>query len=82
MTTFPFGSFTLIFDAGKEDAFATLGFESNDCDRDFRIVVQRGATIIEPPTDKLWGVRTAYFKGPGELRFEIEGPIASRCVAP
>ena len=29
------------------------------------------------PTDKAWGVRTAYFKGPGELKFEIEGPITN-----
>ncbi len=24
------------------------------------------------------GVRTAYFKGPGELKFEIEDPITNR----
>lgn len=29
-------------------------------------------------TNKPWGVRTAYFKGPGELKFEIEGPIENR----
>jgi catechol 2,3-dioxygenase-like lactoylglutathione lyase family enzyme len=26
--------------------------------------------------EKEWGVRTAYFKGPGALKFEIEGPVA------
>lgn len=37
--------------------------------------VERGAAVLEPPTNKAWGVRTAYFKGPGELKFEIEGPV-------
>jgi hypothetical protein len=69
-----FNSLTLIFDAAKEDVSATVGFESDDCDRDFRTVVERGAITLEPPTNKAWGVRAAYFKGPGELKFEIEGP--------
>jgi len=77
MATFGFESITLIFDAAKDDVSATVGFESDDCDRDFRTVVQRGAIALEPPTNKPWGVRTAYFKGPGELKFEIEGPVAS-----
>jgi hypothetical protein len=54
------------------------GFESDNGDRDFKAVVERGAVVLEPPTDKEWGVRTANFKGPGELKFEIEGPIAIR----
>jgi catechol 2,3-dioxygenase-like lactoylglutathione lyase family enzyme len=77
LATFPFGSLTLIFDAGDGDAAATVGFESDDCDRDFQAVVGRGAIALEPPTNKDWGVRTAYFKGPGELKFEIEGPITA-----
>ena len=78
MATFSFNSLTLIFDAADDDASATMGFESDDCDRDFQSVVERGAIALEPPTNKDWGVRTAYFKGPGELKFEIEGPIANR----
>lgn len=78
MATFSFNSITLIFDAANDDVSATVGFESDDCDRDFRAVVERGATALEPPANKAWGVRTAYFKGPGELKFEIEGPIAGR----
>jgi catechol 2,3-dioxygenase-like lactoylglutathione lyase family enzyme len=78
MATFSFNSLTLIFDRAQDDASATVGFESDDCDRDFRAVIERGAIALEPPTNKDWGVRTAYFKGPGALRFEIEGPIASR----
>ena len=74
MATLSFPALTLILDSGKDDVPATVGFESDDCDRDFRTVVERGAVIIERPTNKEWGVRTAYFKGPGELKFEIEGP--------
>ncbi len=55
-----------------------MGFESDDCDRDFRAVIERGGIALEPPTNKDWGVRTAYFKGPGELKFEIEDPITNR----
>ena len=77
MATFSFNSLTLIFDRANDDVSATVGFESDDCDRDFRAVVERGAIALERPTNKDWGVRTAYFKGPGELRFEIEGPIAN-----
>ena len=75
MATFSFNSLTLIFDTASDDVSATVGFESDDCDRDFRTVVELGAVAIEPPTNKAWGVRTAYFKGPADLKFEIEGPI-------
>jgi hypothetical protein len=46
------------------DSPATLGFESDDCDRDLEMVLSRGAVSIEVPVNKEWGVRTAYFKGP------------------
>ena len=78
IATFIFGAMTIIIDAGPADSPATLGFESGDCDQDFRSVVERGAVALEPPTNKPWGVRTAYFKGPGELKFEIEGPVTNR----
>ena len=78
MATFSFNSLTLIFDAASDDTPAIVGFESDDCDRDFRLLVERGAIVIEPPTNKNWGVRTAYLKGPGELKFEIEGPIVKQ----
>ena len=78
MATFAFDSFTIIVDAASDDAPATVGFESDDCDRDFRAVVERGAIALEPPTNQEWGVRAAYFRGPGALRFEIEGPVAGR----
>ena len=77
MATFSFNSMTVIFDVASDDVSATVGFESADCDRDFQTVVERSAIALDPPTNKEWGVRTAYFKGPGELKFEIEGPIAN-----
>jgi catechol 2,3-dioxygenase-like lactoylglutathione lyase family enzyme len=76
MATIPFGSFTLILDAAETDSCATIGFESDDCDRDYRSAIERGAVPIEPPSNKAWGVRAAYVQGPGGLRFEIEGPPA------
>ena len=77
VATFSFNSMTLIFDETDTDVSATVGFESRDCDRDFEAVLQRGAVPIERPTNKPWGVRTAYFRGPGQLRFEIEAPIGN-----
>src|SRR5215475_2011002 len=55
MAAFSLGAFTLIFDAAEEDVVATVGFESEDCDRDFRTLVERGAVSIAAPTDKDWG---------------------------
>jgi len=75
IATFIFGAMTMIIDAAPADSPATIGFESDDCDRDFEMVVSRGAVSIEPPANKEWGVRTAYFKGPGAIKCEIEGPV-------
>jgi catechol 2,3-dioxygenase-like lactoylglutathione lyase family enzyme len=77
MATLIFNSFTIILDAGDADVPVTLGFESDDCDRDFQTMIDRGVIAIARPTNKEWGVRTAYFKGPGALKCEIEGPIAN-----
>jgi predicted enzyme related to lactoylglutathione lyase len=76
MATLAFDAFVLILDSAGSDSPATIGFESNDCDRDFRAVVERGAVPIEPPSDKPWGVRCAYLQGPGALKFEIEQPLS------
>jgi len=77
MATFAFDSFILIIEAASDDAPATVGFECDDCDRDFRAVVERGAIALEPPTNQEWGIRAAYFRGPGSLELEIEGPVAN-----
>ena len=52
IAVFSFGAFTVILDAASVDAPATLGFQSDDCDRDFRAVVERGAMALEPPSNK------------------------------
>lgn len=76
----PFGPIQLVLDASNRDSVATLGFDSDDCDRDCRSVAERGATIIEQPADRPWGVRVAYIKGPGSLTLEIEQPLAEAPV--
>jgi len=75
MATLQFGAFLLILDVAAEDSPATLGFESDDCDRDYRTVIARGAVPLEAPANRTWGVRAAYLQGPGGLKFEIEGPL-------
>ena len=45
--------------------------------RDFQAVIGRGAALIEEPVNKDWGIRTAYFKGPGAIKCVIEEPIAN-----
>ena len=77
IATFIFAAMTIIINAGPVDTPATLGFESDDCDRDFGMVVSRGAVSVETPLNKEWGVRTAFFKGPGEIKCEIEGPVVT-----
>jgi catechol 2,3-dioxygenase-like lactoylglutathione lyase family enzyme len=75
MATLLFDEFTLILDSAEIDSPATIGFESDDCDRDYRGAVERGAVPLEPPDNKSWGIRCAYLQGPGRLKFEIEGPL-------
>src|SRR5436305_710716 len=74
MATICCSSFTLILDAADEDSVATIGFQTEDCDDDFRSVVERGAVVVDAPSDKPWGARTAHVQGPGQLTFELEGP--------
>ena len=72
MASFHQDGFTFIVDVSENDVSCTLGFESSNCDDDFKSVTDKGATVIEEPNDKPWGVRAAYIKGPGALTFEIE----------
>jgi hypothetical protein len=75
MATLQFGAFILILDAATEDSPATLGFQSDDCDRDYQGVIARGAESVAAPMNQPWGTRAAYLRGPGRLKFEIEGPL-------
>ena|SRR2546423_1501682 len=70
-----FGDFGVILDAASTNSLGTLGLDSNDCDADYAEIVARGATPIEPPTDRPWGARVAYLKGPADLIVEIEQPL-------
>jgi catechol 2,3-dioxygenase-like lactoylglutathione lyase family enzyme len=72
MASLPLGSFWLFLDSADKDTAATVGFETNDCDRDYKALVKRGAKGLEEPADRSWGARTAYIQGPGQLRFELE----------
>ena len=75
MAIFTLGQFELFLDAGSDDSCATIGFVSDDCDRDYNRVVARGAETVNAPEDKPYGSRAAYLKGPGSLTFEIEQPL-------
>jgi catechol 2,3-dioxygenase-like lactoylglutathione lyase family enzyme len=63
---------SLILDTAAEDSAITIGFTSDSCDRDYRAAAERGAETLEEPTDRPWGVRAAYIRGPGKITFEIE----------
>jgi uncharacterized glyoxalase superfamily protein PhnB len=75
MAIFAIGDFSLFVDAEGHDSRATVGFVSDDCDRDYRRVVDRGAESVSAPEDKPYGSRAAYVKGPGAMTFEIEQPL-------
>lgn len=72
----PFGPIQLVLDVSDQDSLATLGFASDNCERDCQSVVERGATVLEQPADRSWGVRVAYIKGPAGLTLEIEQPLS------
>ena len=72
MAVFTFNEASLIFDKSDVNTDLTIAFNSENCDKDFAKIVERGAEIIESPSDKDWGVRVAYIKGPGSATIEIE----------
>lgn len=72
MAIFSLGSVTMLLEISDHDIPCIIGFASENCDMDYKKVMQRGAISLEEPTDKKWGVRMACIKGPGMLKFEIE----------
>ena len=72
MVWLSFGELGVILDAAPDDSVVTIGFDSQDCDADYRLVTSRGAETLDAPQDKPWGTRTAYLKGPGGIIVEIE----------
>ena len=77
MAIYAVGDFSLFVDAADHDSCATVGFVSDDCDRDYGRVIRRGAETVSAPEDKPYGSRAGYVKGPGALTFEIEQPLRS-----
>ena len=75
MAIIPVGTLTIVLDAAAADSIATVGFDSQNCDEDFRSVVSRGGIALGAPADRPWGVRSAYIQGPGALTFQIEQPL-------
>jgi hypothetical protein len=53
MATFSLASLTLILDKASDDVSATVGFESDDCDGDFRRVVERVQSRLSPRPTRL-----------------------------
>jgi catechol 2,3-dioxygenase-like lactoylglutathione lyase family enzyme len=72
MAVLLFGEFSLILDRSAIDTQATIGFHSGDCDDDYRVALEHGASSIQAPFDTAWGARAAYLKGPGGLVLELE----------
>src|SRR5260370_35248964 len=64
MAIFAVGDFSLFVDAEGHDSRATVGFVSDDCDRAYGRVVDRGAETVSAPEDKRYGSRAAYASGP------------------
>jgi len=63
-----FADFGVILGVSLIDSAFTLGFDSEDCDEDYRALTKRGAETIEAPQDRPWGARSAYLKRPGGNR--------------
>jgi catechol 2,3-dioxygenase-like lactoylglutathione lyase family enzyme len=72
MAMYSFGELAVLFDKSDRVMPTTIGFSSDNCDRDFQRLIELGATPLKAPADQAYGVRSAYVKGPGELTIEIE----------
>jgi catechol 2,3-dioxygenase-like lactoylglutathione lyase family enzyme len=66
------GTVTLVFEPGPTDTETTIAFGTADCERDYAVLIGRGARPLLPPTLQPWGVRGAYFEGPAGITFELE----------
>jgi lactoylglutathione lyase len=48
-----------------------------DVDAAYETLKARGVTLLRPPTNQPWGLRTAYFADPEGNFWEINQPVAS-----
>ena len=49
-----------------------------DVDAAYEALKAKGVTFLRPPTDQLWGLRTAYFADPEGNVWEINQPIGAK----
>ena len=77
MASLSLGGVQLLLDKADADSRSTIGFASENCDADFKAATARGAIATEPPTDRPWGVRAAYLRGPGAITVEVEQMLRS-----
>jgi hypothetical protein len=72
IAAFELGGVTLVLDRSEVDVPITVAIHAPSCDVAHADFVARGAETLAAPSDKRWGVRSAYLKGPGRLTLEIE----------
>ena len=70
-----YGCTELVINDVVEDIPSTVASTSDDCDRDYRDVIAKGAASVRAPKDMPLGFRAAFVQGPGKLTFEIDQPL-------
>lgn len=55
-----------------------LAVEVEDVDAMYAALKAKGATLLRPPTDQPWGLRTAHFADPEGNPWEIHQSITSK----
>jgi lactoylglutathione lyase len=55
-----------------------LAVEVEDVDAAYAALKANGVTLLRPPTDQPWGLRTAHFADPEGNPWEIHQPIGSK----
>lgn len=55
----------------EHTASCLFALESDDPDADYQRAIDAGCTSVNPPTDQIWGVRTAVVKDPYGYRWNF-----------
>ena len=69
------GSLELKIEGGPR---SMLAVEVEDVDATYEMLKAKGVTLLRPPTDQLWGLRTAHFADPEGNPWEIHQSIGSK----
>lgn len=72
MATYYFDGIGFVFDKSEENSAVAVAFCAESCDAESKKLTLKGAKVVEAPANQPWGVRTAYFEGPGKVTIEIE----------